>query len=142
MRKKIFSFIIIFSFFVFPKVKLNSQIPEFKMLVLQFTDSMVRRAFYRHFSYRRWKRRFRRISGERRIARYILLLERKIRRRMKKSSWDDKRRQWRRRLKHSVSISEIAHAIYLLEINLQWNATRGYWNRRRRFWVRRIKSLY
>ncbi len=140
--KKHFIFILIYFVFLIPISRLTAQIPEFKILVLQFTDNLNTTSLKKSFDYKKWKKRFLKITKAKHIARHLLILEKNVKANRKKSSWDDKKKQWRKRTSNALSISEVAHALYNFEINLEWKATKGGWSKKRRLWVKRVKSLY
>lgn len=121
---------------------IHSQIREFKVIFLEFTDNIKPDSFRQNFSYNSWKSQFFGTRGSKGLRNLLMKFEFNLRNSIKKNEWDNIRSNWLKRLSRAVSISEISEALYRLEINIRWNATFPGWQKKRRLWVKKIQSLY
>ncbi len=119
-----------------------SQIREFKMLLLEFTDNIIAGAYNEKFVYRRWRSRMVNAKNSRNVGRLLIRLEKNFNSGTMRSNWRNQQRHWENQLRNAESVSEIANALYRLEIGMNWSATMGGWQNRRRLWVKKIQTLY
>lgn len=140
MRKRILLISAIL-FFLF-SYNIFSQVTEFKILLLHFSNSMKKKVYKNNFSYPQWIEKIRTAKTPKRIARLILIFEQNIKSRYKQSIFEKRRKKWLKSLKRAVSISETAEALYKLEVGIKFTATYPRWLKLRKLWVKKIQSLY